>query len=73
MILRIFFLILGFFLMIVGLAHIIVYTNLLTFGYTVKEYFSYLVTRYECWYFIVGFLIEAIVILRKEKKNVKCI
>lgn len=71
MISKIFFFTLGFFLMIYGFYYLIIYINLFSFGYTFDEYFSYLVTRYECWSLIIGILIEIIVIFRKEKKYVK--
>lgn len=61
----------GFILMVIGLSYIIVYINLLSFGYTVREYFSYILTRYECWFFIIGLVIEIIVIFRKGKNNGK--
>lgn len=62
---RIIFFLIGFCLMVIGLSYIIVYKNLLTFGYTLSEYFEFLVTRYECWYFVIGLLIEIIVVNRK--------
>lgn len=61
----------GFFLMVVGFCYLIIYINLFSFGYTFDEYFSYLVTRYECWLLIIGIIIEIIVIFRKGKNNVK--
>ena len=62
---RIIFFLVGFCLMVIGLSYIIVYKNLLTFGYSLNEYFEFLVTRYECWYFVIGLLIEIIVVNRK--------
>ena len=66
---KIVFFIIGFCLMVIGLSYIIVYKNLLTFGYSLNEYFEFLVTRYECWYFVRGLLIEIIVVNRKGKKK----
>lgn len=71
MISKIFFAVFGFFLMIIGFYYLIIYINLLSFGYTLDEYFSYLVTRYECWTLIIGIIIEIIIIFKKEKKHVK--
>lgn len=68
---RVIFFLFGFFLMTIGLTYIIVYTNLLSFGYTLGEYFCYLVTRYECWYFVIGLLIDTFLIFKGEKKYVK--
>lgn len=62
---RIIFFIIGFCLMVIGLSYMIVYKNLLTFGYSLSEYFEFLITRYECWYFVIGLLIEIIVVNRK--------
>ncbi len=62
---RIIFFLVGFCLMVIGLSYIVIYKNLLTFGYSLSEYFEFLVTRYECWYFVIGLLIEIIVVNRK--------
>lgn len=67
------FVIIGFLLMTIGFCYIIIYSNLLTFGYTLGEYFDYLIKRYECWYFVFGLLIEIIIVFRRENRNVKCL
>ena len=71
MISKLFLTVFGFILMVIGLSYIIVYINLLSFGYTLREYFSYTLTRYECWFFAIGLVIEIIVIFRKGKNNGK--
>ena len=71
MIFRILFFLLGFFLMTIGFFYLMIYINLFSFGYTLDEYFSYLVTRYECWLLIIGIFIEVMVIFGKGKNNVK--
>lgn len=71
MITRIILFIIGFMLMVIGMSYIIVYSNLLTFGYTFKEYLEYLISRYECWYFIIGLLIIIVIIFRREKNSDK--
>lgn len=71
MVSKVFFFILGFLLMTYGFYYLIIYINLFSFGYTFDEYFSYLVTRYECWSLIIGIIIELIIVFRKEKKSVK--
>ena len=71
MILKIMFFIIGFSMMTIGMAYIIVYSNLLTFGYSIKEYLLYIITRYECWYFIIGLIIITILIFRKGNNSVK--
>ena len=57
--------------MVIGMSYIIVYSNLLTFGYTFKEYLEYLISRYECLYFIIGLLIIIVIIFRREKNSDK--
>ena len=71
MITRIILFIIGFMLMVIGMSYIIVYSNLLTFGYTFKEYLEYLISRYECLYFIIGLLIIIVIIFRREKNSDK--
>ena len=68
---RILIFVIGFLLMIVGFSYIILYTNLISFGYTVAEYLSYLVTRYECYFTIIGLILVLISIFGKGIKNVK--
>ena len=71
MITRIILFVIGFMLMVIGMSYIIVYSNLLTFGYTFKEYLEYLISSYECWYFIIGLLIIIVIIFRREKNSDK--
>lgn len=65
---RVFCFLLGFILMVLGFFYVIIYVNLISFGYNIKEYFSYLTTRYECWSLILGLLIILISLFRKGKK-----
>ncbi len=73
MITRIFFFLIGVLFMTVGFSYIIVYLNLLSFGYTISEYLQYIITRYECILLLVGFIIVLTSVLRKGNKNDKCI
>lgn len=73
MITRIFFFLFGFSLMIIGFMYIIIYINLLSFGYTVGEYLVYVVSHYECLLSLVGFIIVLFCLFRKGKKHDKCI
>lgn len=59
--------------MVIGFSYIFIYSNLLSFGYSIKEYLEYLITRYECWYFVVGLIIIIVIIFGKGKNNGKCI
>lgn len=63
--------ILGFLLMVIGFSYCIMYINLFSFDYTIGEYFSYIKTRYECWFLIIGFLLTTIALFKKERKHVK--
>jgi hypothetical protein len=69
--LRVFSFLLGFIFMTIGFFYIILYINLISFGYSLGEYFSYLVSRYECWNFIVGLLIIVITLWKEGNKNDK--
>ena len=60
---------LGFMLMVVGFFYIIIYINLLSFGYSLTEYFSYLISRYECWFLLIGLILIIISLVRKGRKN----
>lgn len=57
----------GYILMVIGLSFMIVYINLLTFGFTFIEYFKYICTRYECYLFLLGLVI--IITLFRRNKN----
>ncbi len=64
---RIFFLILGFILMVLGLAFIILYLNLLTIGYNFSFYVHFITRRIECYYPIIGLIISALSINYKRR------
>lgn len=62
MITKILIMIISFILMVIGLTYIIIYINLFTFGYTIKEYISFIIHQPECWLYIIGLLTEIIII-----------
>ena len=66
---RIFFFLLGFGLMTIGSTYIITYLNLFTFGYSIKEFLIFLLSRYECYYILIGLIIITIVIYWKGENN----
>lgn len=68
---RMFCLLVGFGFTISGGVSMIMYLNLLTTGYSYKEYTQFLMTRMECYLFIVGLLLIAIAIYfpSRNKKN----
>ena len=58
----------AFIFMVVGECFIILYFNLFTFGYTIKEYLYFIFSKIECYLFIIGLIME-IIVLRKENKR----
>ena len=62
---RVFFFLLGFGFMVLGFINIIMYTNLMTIGYSFLEYLKYISTRFECLLAIIGFIMISLAILIK--------
>lgn len=62
MITRLLIMLIGYILMVIGLTYIIIYFNLFTFGYTIKEYLIFILKSFECNIFIIGFLIDIVII-----------
>lgn len=62
---RLFFFLLGFGLMVIGFTYIITYMNLMTMGYSFLDYFKFIISRLECLFSIIGFIIVNIIILTK--------
>ena len=54
--------------MVIGLTYIIIYFNLFTFGYTIKEYLIFILKSFECNIFIIGFLIDIVIIFTWKGK-----
>ena len=65
---RIILFLLGFGLMTIGSTYIITYINLFSFGYTLKEYFLFILTRYECFYVLIGLTLVTITIYTERRK-----
>ena len=67
---RIFFFLIGFALMILGLSFIILYLNLLTIGYNFSFYANFITRRIECYYALIGFIIVLLTLtIKGDKKN----
>lgn len=67
---RIFFFLIGFALMVLGLSFIILYLNLLTIGYNFSLYVNFIIKRAECYYAPIGFIIVLLtLIIKGDKKN----
>lgn len=54
---RIFFFLLGFGLMVIGASYIILYLNLTTMGYNFVNYVNFITKRIECYFSIIGLII----------------
>ena len=56
--------------MVYGITYTILYINLFAFGYTIKEYLEFILTRAEGYYLPIGILLEIIGLnIRKESKK----
>ena len=62
---RAFFFLLGFGLMVIGCSFIILYLNLTTIGYNFLEYVNFIIRRVECYFSIIGFIIMILSITLK--------
>lgn len=67
---RVFFFLIGFALMVLGLSFLLLYLNLLTIGYNFSNYVNFITRRIECYYAPIGFIIVLLtLIIKGEKKN----
>ena len=66
---RIFFFLIGFSLMILGLSFIILYFNILTIGYNLSFYANFITRRVECYNAIIGFIIVLLTLTIKGDKK----
>ncbi len=57
----------GFILLVVGLVYFIIYTNLFTFGYSLKEYSLYLFTHLETYSLFLGIFLLLLALYKKGK------
>jgi len=58
----------GVFLSANGLTYLIIYLNLLSMNYTIKEYLEYIFTKIECLSFVLGYILILITIFKKRRK-----
>lgn len=65
--LRIFLFFIALIFSVTGLSYIIMYLNLFTMGYSLKEYLCYIGSKIECLVFILGYILLYISILSKER------
>jgi hypothetical protein len=64
---RIFFFIIGFFMLVYGISLIILYLNLITIGYNLSDYGNFIIRRPECYFSIVGLLIIFLTLMRGKR------
>ena len=67
--LRIFFFLFGFGLMVIGFTYIILYLNLLTIGYNFSEYVNFIFSRIECYFVLIGLTILILSMFIKGEKK----
>lgn len=66
---RIFFFLVGFAMTVLGSTFIILYLNLMTIGYTFKEYVNFIIRRPEIYYLIIGLITIILTLTLGGKKN----
>lgn len=67
---RIFFFLIGFGLMVIGFSYIILYLNLMTMGYNFLNYVNFIIRRPECYYTIIGLITMILsIIIKGGDKN----
>lgn len=67
---RMFIFLLGFGLMVIGFTYIITYMNLMSMGYSFFDYLSFITSKLECLFALIGFILVSIIILTKgTEKN----
>ncbi len=66
-VIRILFFLIGFGLMVIGSVYLITYLNLLSMGFGMSSYWSFILKRIECFFLPIGFLITSLSIFMKGK------
>lgn len=66
---RAFFFLVGFGLMVIGCSFIILYINLMSMGYNFLNYVNFIIRRIECYYSIIGLIIMILSITIKGDKK----
>ena len=67
--LRIFFFLFGFGLMVVGFTYVILYLNLFAIGYNFLEYVNFIFSRVECYFVFIGLIILILSLFIKGEKK----
>ena len=67
--LRIFFFLFGFGLMVVGFTYVILYLNLMSIGYNFFEYVNFIFSRVECYFVVIGLIILILSMFIKKERE----
>lgn len=68
--LRAFFFLFGFGMMVIGFTYVILYLNLMSIGYNFSEYVNFIFSRIECYFVLIGLIILVLsVFVKGEDKN----
>ena len=67
--LKVFIFLIAFGLTVMGFTYIIMYLNLLSMGYDLTEYLSFISGRCECIMGVIGFIIINIIIFMKGENH----
>jgi len=68
-VIRIFFFLFGFGLMVVGFTYVILYMNLFTIEYNFYEYVNFIFSRVECYFVFIGLVILILSMFIKGDKE----
>jgi hypothetical protein len=63
----------GFGFSLIGSLYIISYLNLMTMGYNFLEYVKFIISKVECWNFVLGFILIWFSIRKGNFKDELCI
>lgn len=63
--------IIGFILTTLGFFYVTVYSNLFTFGYSLKEYFLFMLTKLGLYSLILGLILILIALIQLKRKEEK--
>ena len=66
---RIFFFLVGFAMTVLGSTFMILYLNLITIGYSFKEYVNFIIRRTEIYYLFIGLIIIFLTLTLGGNKN----
>ena len=66
---RIFFFLVGFAMTVLGSTFMVLYLNLITIGYSFKEYVNFIIRRAEIYYLFVGLIIIFLTLTLGGNKN----